>query len=87
MNIEETYRVIDPCNMGADLGLLKVVTSDKRGPHLATQIEVYTLDGLGLPDGVLTLDFVQTALVDPTAPRRFRNLAIVNDNGSKGSMQ
>jgi hypothetical protein len=36
-----------------------------------------------LADGTHRLVFLKTEMIDPTQPRRFRHLRLVNDNGGR----
>ncbi len=83
MEILETYAINHPTEPGRDLGLLRITTKADGGPHLATKIEVVSLDLAGLADGTHRLVFLKTEMIDPTQPRRFRHLRLVNDNGGR----
>lgn len=81
MEIIETYAIEDRTSPGRDLGLLRITTKADGGPHLATKIEVVSLDLAGLADGTHSLAFLKTEMIDPTQPRRFRHLRVINDQG------
>lgn len=83
MQLLETFAIRHPADLSRDLGLLKITTDAAGGPHLATEIEIYTHDGGGIPDGSHRLVFLKTELIDAYAPRRFRHLRLVNDNGGR----
>ena len=83
MEIIETYAIQHPTDAARDVGILRIMTAADGGPHLATRVEVLAFDQGGLEQGAHRLTYIKTEIADPTEPRRFRHLRLVNDNGAQ----